>query len=135
MSEEYDIPDGLYYSEEHEWVKVQEDGTVVIGVSDYAQKTLHDIVYVELPDTGSDAEYMGVIGALESVKAVSDMNSPISGEVLEVNNELLDNPETINEDPYGRGWIAKIKPSNLQGDILNLMDAAAYKKHIAEQDH
>ena len=135
MSEEYDIPEGLYYSEEHEWVKTEEDGTVVIGVSDYAQKTLHDIVYVELPEVGSDAEYMGVIGALESVKAVSDMNSPISGEVLEVNDELLDSPEIINEDPYGRGWIAKIKPSNLQGDILNLMDAAAYKKHVAEQDH
>ena len=135
MSEEYDIPEGLYYSEEHEWVKTEEDGTVIIGVSDYAQKTLHDIVYVELPEVGSDAEYMGVIGALESVKAVSDMNSPISGEVLEVNDELLDSPEIINEDPYGRGWIAKIKPSNLQGDILNLMDAAAYKKHVAEQDH
>ena len=135
MSEEYDIPEGLYYSEEHEWVKTEEDGTVIIGVSDYAQKTLHDIVYVELPEVGSDAEYMGVIGALESVKAVSDMNSPISGEVLEVNDELLDSPEIINEDPYGRGWIAKIKPSNLQGDILNLMDAADYKKHVAEQDH
>ena len=135
MSEEYDIPEGLYYSEEHEWVKTEEDGTVIIGVSDYAQKTLHDIVYVELPEVGSDAEYMGVIGALESVKAVSDMNSPISGEVLEVNDELLDSPEIINEDPYGRGWIAKIKPSNLQGDILNLLDAAAYKKHVAEQDH
>ena len=135
MSEEYDVPEGLYYSEEHEWVKTEEDGTVIVGVSDYAQKTLHDIVYVELPEVGSDAEYMGVIGALESVKAVSDMNSPISGEVLEVNDELLDSPEIINEDPYGRGWIAKIKPSNLQGDILNLMDAAAYKKHVAEQDH
>ena len=135
MSEEYNVPDGLYYSEEHEWVKVQEDGTVIIGVSDYAQKTLHDIVYVELPDAGSDAEYMGVIGALESVKAVSDMNSPISGEVLEVNNELLDSPDIINEDPYGKGWIAKMKPSNLQGDILKLMDAAAYKKHVAAQDH
>jgi len=135
MSEEYVVPDGLYYSGEHEWVKVQEDGTVVIGVSDYAQKTLHDIVYVELPDAGSDAEYMGVIGALESVKAVSDMNSPVSGEVLEVNDALLDSPDIINEDPYGKGWIAKIKPSNLQGDILNLMDAAAYKKHVAEQDH
>jgi len=135
MSEEYVVPDGLYYSGEHEWVKVQEDGTVVIGVSDYAQKTLHDIVYVELPDAGSNAEYMGVIGALESVKAVSDMNSPVSGEVLEVNDALLDSPDIINEDPYGKGWIAKIKPSNLQGDILNLMDAAAYKKHVAEQDH
>ena len=135
MSEEYNVPDGLYYSEEHEWVKVQEDGTVIIGVSDYAQKTLHDIVYVELPDVGSDVEFMGVIGALESVKAVSDMNSPISGEVLEVNNELLDSPDIINADPYGKGWIAKMKPSNLQGDIQNLMDAAAYKKHVAAQDH
>ncbi len=135
MSEEYVIPDGLYYTVEHEWVKVQEDGTVVVGVTDYAQKSLHDIVYVELPDVGSEAESMGVIGALESVKAVSDMNSPVSGEVLEVNDELLDSPEIINEDSYVKGWIAKIKPSDLQGDLLNLMGAEAYRKHVAEQDH
>lgn len=135
MSEEYVIPDGLYYTVDHEWVKVQEDGTVVVGVTDYAQKSLHDIVYVELPDVGSEAESMGVIGALESVKAVSDMNSPVSGEVLEVNDELLDSPEIINEDSYVKGWIAKIKPSDLQGDLLKLMGAEAYRKHVAEQDH
>lgn len=135
MSEEYVIPDELYYTEEHEWMKVQKDGSVLVGVTDYAQKSLHDIVYVELPDVDSEVEYMEVIGALESVKAVSDMNSPISGEVIEVNEELLDSPEIINEDPYGKGWIAKIKPSDLQGDLLNLMEAEAYRRHVAEQDH
>ena len=135
MSEEYVIPDELYYTEEHEWMKVQKDGSVLVGVTDYAQKSLHDIVYVELPDVDSEVEYMDVIGALESVKAVSDMNSPISGEVIEVNEELLDSPEIINEDPYGKGWIAKIKPSDLQGDLLNLMEAEAYRKHVAEQEH
>jgi len=135
MSEEYVIPDGLYYSEEHEWAKVQEDGVVLVGVTDYAQKALHEVVYAELPDVGADAEYMGIIGALESVKAVSDMNCPVAGEVVEVNDELLDSPELINEDPYGRGWIAKIKPSDLQGDLLNLLDADAYRKHVAEQGH
>ena len=135
MSEEYVIPDGLYYSEEHEWAKVQEDGVVLVGVTDYAQKALHEVVYVELPDVGIDAEYMGIIGALESVKAVSDMNCPVAGEVLEVNDELLDSPELINDDPYGGGWIAKIKPSDLQGDLLNLLDADAYRKHVAEQGH
>jgi glycine cleavage system H protein len=135
LSEEYVIPDGLQYTEEHEWVRVQEDGVVVVGVTDYAQKALHEIVYVELPEVGDEAEYMGVIGALESVKAVSDMNCPVAGEILEVNEELLDSPELINEKPYDEGWIAKIKPVDLQGDLLNLLDADSYRKHVTEQAH
>ena len=135
MSEEYKVLDGLYYTEEHEWAKVLEDGTVAVGVTDYAQKQLHEIVYVELPEVDSEADYMGVIGAVESVKAVSDMNCPVAGTVVEVNDELLDSPELINEDPYGEGWIAKIRPSDLDGDRLNLMDAEAYRKHVAEQEH
>ena len=135
MSEEYDIPEGLLYTEEHEWARLESDGSVVIGVTDYASKQLHEIVYVELPETGGDAELMEVIGALESVKAVSDMNSPVGGNITEVNDELLDSPELINESPYKEGWIAKLEPSDWEGDKVRLMDAAAYARHVAEQSH
>ena len=134
MSEEYVIQDGFYYTEEHEWAKVEGD-SVTIGVTDYAQKQLHEIVYVELPEVENKAEYMGVIGALESVKAVTDMNCPVSGEVIEINEALLDSPELINEDPYGEGWIAKIKPSDLDGDLAKLMNPEVYTTFVAEQEH
>jgi glycine cleavage system H protein len=134
MSEEYEIPEGLHYTEEHEWAKV-EDGTVLVGVTDYAQKQLHEIVYVELPEVGSEADWMGVIGAVESVKAVSDMNCPVGGTVVEVNEVLLDSPELLNEDPYGEGWIAKIEPADLAGDLARLMDPGAYREFVAAQAH
>ena len=135
MSEEYKIPDGLLYTEEHEWARVEEGGAITVGVTDYAQKQLHEIVYVELPEAGADVEQASVIGAVESVKAVSDMNCPVGGSVVEVNDELLDSPELINDDPYGEGWIAKIEPSDLEGDKVRLMDAEAYRKHVAAQGH
>ncbi|RLI10602.1 glycine cleavage system protein GcvH [Candidatus Bathyarchaeota archaeon] len=135
VSEAYKIPDGLYYTEEHEWVKKLEDGTVLVGVSDYAQKQLHEIVYVELPETGSEVSQMDSIGAVESVKAVSDMFAPVSGTIVEVNEALLDSPELINEDPYGEGWIAKIEPTDLDADLTKLMDAEAYRAHVAAQAH
>ncbi|UCH58203.1 MAG: glycine cleavage system protein GcvH [Candidatus Bathyarchaeota archaeon] len=135
MSEEYSIPEGLYYTEEHEWAKVDEDGTVTVGITDYAQKQLHEIVYVELPDVGAEVEQLSIIGAVESVKAVSDMNCPVGGVVTEVNDELLDSPELLNDDPYGEGWIVKLKPSDLEGDKVRLMDAEAYRKHVAEAVH
>ncbi len=135
MTEDYEIPEGLYYTEEHEWAKIESDGTITVGVTDYAQKQLHEIVYVELPDVGDNAQLMGVIGALESVKAVSDMNCPVGGSITEVNEELLDSPELINESPYKEGWIAKLEPSDWEGDKVHLMDAEAYRKHVAEQTH
>ncbi len=135
MSEEYKIPDGLLYTEEHEWARVEEGGAITVGVTDYAQKQLHEIVYVELPEAGAEVEQASVIGAVESVKAVSDMNCPVGGSVVEVNDELLDSPELINDDPYGEGWIAKIEPSDLEGDKVRLMDAEAYRKHVAAQGH
>ena len=135
MTEDYEILEGLYYTEEHEWAKLESDGTITVGVTDYAQKQLHEIVYVELPEVGDDAQLMGVIGALESVKAVSDMNCPVGGSITEVNEELLDSPELINESPYKEGWIAKLKPSDWEGDKVHLMDAEAYRKHVAEQVH
>ena len=132
MSEEYNIPEGLLYTEEHEWARLESDGSVTIGVTDYAQKALHDIVYVELPGEGGDAELMEVIGALESVKAVSDLNNPVGGTIIEVNDELLDSPELINESPYGEGWIAKLKPSDWEGDKVHLMDSTSYIRHVTE---
>ncbi|MBC8224069.1 glycine cleavage system protein GcvH [Candidatus Bathyarchaeota archaeon] len=135
MSEEYKIPEGLYYTEDQEWARLESDGTVTVGVTDYAQKQLHEIVYVELPGVGDDAELGAVIGALESVKAVSDMNSPVGGSVTEVNEDLLDSPELINESPYREGWIAKLEPSDWEEDKVHLMDAGAYRKHVAEQAH
>ena len=135
MGEEYKVLDGLYYTEEHEWARRLDDGTVAVGVTDYAQKQLHEIVYVELPEVGVDVEQLSVIGAVESVKAVSDMTCPVGGSVVEVNDELLDSPELINDDPYGEGWIAKIEPSDMEGDMVRLMDAEAYRKHVAEQAH
>jgi glycine cleavage system H protein len=135
MSEEYVIPDGYHYTTEHEWAKVDEDGSILIGITDYAQKQLHEIVYVELPEVGSEAEYMEIVGAVESVKAVSDMNSPVAGEVLEVNDGLEDSPEKLNESPYEEGWMARIRPSDLDGDLAKLMDPEAYRKFVAEQAH
>ncbi|MGQ9679902.1 MAG: glycine cleavage system protein GcvH [Candidatus Bathyarchaeia archaeon] len=135
MSQEYEIPEGLLYTKEHEWAKSIGDGIVLVGVTDYAQKQLHEIVYVELPDVDREVNSSDSIGAVESVKAVSDVFSPVSGTVVEVNESLLDSPELINEDPYGRGWIAKIRAKNLEKDLSKLLDAKAYEKHVAEQTH
>ncbi|MFQ6053312.1 MAG: glycine cleavage system protein GcvH [Candidatus Bathyarchaeia archaeon] len=135
VSEEYQIPDGLYYTEEHEWARRLEDGSVLMGVSDYAQKQLHEVVYVELPEVGSDVDRMEAIGAVESVKAVTDLFSPVSGTIVEVNEVLIDSPELINDDPYGEGWIAKIEPRDLDADLEKLMDAGAYREHVAAQEH
>ena len=130
MADEYKIDEGVYYTKEHEWAKKNDDGTVSVGVDDYAQAQLHEIVYVELPEMGAEVAQAGALGAVESVKAVSDMYSPVGGKVVAINNELLDSPDKINTDPYGEGWIAKIEPSNLDGDLANLMDAAAYTEYL-----
>ncbi len=130
MADEYKIDEGVYYTKEHEWARKNDDGTVSVGVDDYAQAQLHEIVYVELPEMGAEMAQAEAIGAVESVKAVSDMYSPVGGKVVAINEELLDSPDKINTDPYGEGWIAKIEPSNLEGDLANLMDAAAYTEYL-----
>ena len=130
MADEYKIDEGVYYTKEHEWAKKLEDGKVAVGVDDYAQAQLHEIVYVELPEMDSEIKQSDAAGAVESVKAVSDFYSPVGGKVVEVNTELLDSPDKINTDPYGEGWIAKIEPSNLEADLANLMDAAAYAEYL-----
>ncbi|MBS7652181.1 MAG: glycine cleavage system protein GcvH [Candidatus Bathyarchaeia archaeon] len=133
MKKDYKFPRELRYSKEHEWVKVLDDGTALIGISDYAQDQLHELVYVELPRVGREVKQMEAIGTVESVKAVSDVYSPISGVILEVNNELPNSPELINQDPYGKGWIAKVRPKNLEAELRGLMDSEAYKRYIETQ--
>jgi len=134
MTDEVKVPDGLFYTKEHEWAKPEGD-LVIVGVTDYAQSQLHEIVYVELPKVDSDVGQGEAIGAVESVKAVSDTYSPVSGKIIEVNESLLDNPEKINKEPYGEGWIAKIKPSSWDTNVPKLMDAEKYKQHLATLKH
>ena len=119
--EQYEVPEGLYFSKDFEWIKV-EDGKIRMGITDYAQKSLREIVYAELPTVGSEVKQNEPYGTLESVKAVSDLVAAVSGTIEEVNEEVGSKPETLNEDPYGKGWILLVKPSNLQSELANLMD-------------
>lgn len=118
------LPDGLKYTEDHEWADQQGD-TVTIGINDYAQDQLGEIVFVELPEAGDTFDKGDEFGSVESVKAVSEMYIPISGEVLEINEALEDAPELVNESCYDKGWIIKIKPSDAS-ELSSLMDKAAY---------
>jgi glycine cleavage system H protein len=130
--EAYEVPEGLYFSKDFEWVKIEGD-KVRIGITDYAQKSLREIVYAELPSAGSDVKQNEPYGTLESVKAVSDLVAPISGTIIEVNDEVQSKPETLNEDPYEKGWLLVIKPYNLQADLANIMDFnAAVEWHKAQ---
>ncbi|MFX1606022.1 MAG: glycine cleavage system protein GcvH [Promethearchaeota archaeon] len=126
---ETEVKDDRSYSKDHEWVKV-EGGIAVVGITDFAQNSLHEITFVEISEVGTVLEANGECGLVESMKASSDIFSPVSGEIVEVNAALEDAPEIVNEDPYGKGWMFKIKPSNLDADIAGLMDAAAYKEFI-----
>lgn len=135
MSDEYKVEEGLFYTKEHEWAKKLDDGNVAVGVADYAQAQLHEVVYVELPEVDSEVEQMEAVGAVESVKAVSDFYCPVGGKVIEVNESLIDAPEKINEDPYGEGWIAKVEPSSLDDDLGELMDAEAYGEYLKTLSH
>jgi len=120
----YLIPDDLMYTEEHEWAK--EEGDVVrVGVTDYAAKTLNDVVYVTSPKMGGSVEQMKSMGTVESIKAVSEIYSPFSGTVIRVNDQLDRHPELVNKSPYGDGWLVEVKPSNLAAEKKSLMDARA----------
>jgi glycine cleavage system H protein len=124
-------PTQYRYTKEHEWIEAQGD-TAKIGITDYAQHELGDVVFVELPPVGAKLEKGKSLGSVESVKAVSDIYAPASGEVVEANAELQNKPEAINTDPHGAGWLVKVKLAN-PADISSLMDAAAYEAFIAEQ--
>jgi glycine cleavage system H protein len=119
--EQYEVPEGLYYSTDFAWVKIEND-KVRIGITDYAQKSLREIVYADLPSVGTQVKQNEPFGTLESVKAVSDLVSAVTGTIEEINEEVQSHPETLNEDPYGKAWLAVVKPSNLQADLANLMD-------------
>ncbi len=125
------IPAGFYYSEDHEWVKVEE-GVGTIGITDFAQDELGDIVFVELPQVGDEFDKEDNFGVIESVKAVSDLYMPVSGEVVEVNEDLLDQPELVNEDPYEDGWIVKVSLSD-ESELDELMDADEYSSFLEEE--
>ena len=120
-----EIPNNLKCLDSHEWARLEEDGTVTVGISDHAQGLLGDIVFVELPDTGKIINKQDDIAIVESVKAASDVYSPLSGEVVSVNEALNDNPELINSSPYDDGWFFKIKPQN-NDELEDLLDAEAY---------
>ena len=127
-----EIPKGLLYTEEHEYVKPGDDANIVaIGITDYAQGELGDIVYIELPKVGASFNKHDVFGTVEAVKAVSELYSPVAGEVVEVNSRLDGEPALVNNDPYGDGWMIKLRLANA-ADRDALMDAAAYKTHVGE---
>ena len=121
-----EIPEGLFYTEEHEYLKAtDEDGVYFVGVTDYAQGELGDVVYIELPDVGASFEKMDPFGNIEAVKAVSDLYCPLAGEVVEVNAALDDDPAVVNSDPYGEGWIIKLKVQD-PDQVAGLLDSGAY---------
>ena len=122
-----ELPGDLLFTSEHEWLRQEEDGTVTIGITDHAQEALGDLVYVELPEVGQDVTSGGDMAVVESVKAASDVYSPISGEVTAVNEALADTPEDINSDPYGDGWIVRIRSS---GDAAETMTPMEYQEFL-----
>jgi glycine cleavage system H protein len=119
--ENYEVPEGLYYSKDFEWIKIEGD-KVRMGITDYAQKQLREIVYAELPEAGTEVKQNEPYGTLESVKAVSDLVAAVSGTIEEVNTEVRSKPEILNDDPYVKGWLVIVKPANLQAELANLMD-------------
>ncbi|MDP6462118.1 MAG: glycine cleavage system protein GcvH [Gemmatimonadota bacterium] len=122
------IPGELRYTKDHEWV-LMEDGVVVLGLTDFAQQELGDIVYVELPELGTQMEVGVVFGSVESVKSVSDLFAPLNGVVVDMNTRLADTPETVNEDPYGEGWLLRAEPS-AEWKMEDLLSAEEYADHI-----
>ena len=129
--DDVEIPGDLRFTLDDEWAR-HDDGRVVIGITDYAQQQLGDIVFVELPEADTAVTQGKPFGVIESVKAVSDLNAPISGDIVEVNQALIDKPETVNEDCYGDGWLCMISPA-AAAEFEGLLDAAAYRRHVDER--
>ena len=121
------VPDNLNYTEEHEWLKVQEDGQARVGITDYAQDSLSDVVFVELPEVGDSFTKGDVMAVAESVKAASDIYAPVSGKIVSINEKLEESPELVNESPYEFGWMVLIKP---EGRVNGLLDATSYRESI-----
>jgi glycine cleavage system H protein len=131
----YEVPEGLYYSKEWMWVKV-ENGKVRIGITDFAQKRLNEVVFAELPKVGDEVVKGEPFGVVESVKSVSDLVAPVSGKISEVNKKVSENPETLNEDPYNEGWMLVVSPTSLADDLRTLMNfeqSVEWHKELAEE--
>lgn len=127
-------PEDLKYAKTHEWVRLEGDSTVTVGISDHAQELLGDLVFVELPETGTSVTAGKECAVVESVKAASDIYAPVSGEIIDTNAGLADSPEIVNSDPYGEGWLFRIKPVDT-GELDALLDAKTYEQAAAEEDH
>lgn len=127
-----EFPDDIKYSRTHEWVRLENSNEVTIGISDYAQEEMGDIVYVELPEEGAEIEKETAFGVIESVKATEDIYAPVSGKVIEINAPLEDSPEVINEDCYGDGWLLRVELFDTK-EIDDLMDSKAYKEYVKEE--
>jgi glycine cleavage system H protein len=134
MTESHDIPPGLYYTKEHEWARL-ESGTAIVGITDYASKTLNDVVYLSLPSVGQDFKQMSTFGTVESTKAVSELYAPLSGKVTKVNGELSNHPELVNQSPYKDGWIIEISPSDLEQEKGKLLNAGQYEEYLKGLEH
>ena len=128
------IPSELKYTKSHEWVRVESDGSITVGITDHAQELLGDMVFVELPEAGATYTAGDECAVVESVKAASDVYSPVAGEVTAVNEDLPDAPETVNQDPYDSGWMFKMTPEDA-GEVDELMDAEAYGEFVASESH
>ena len=129
-----DLPEGYKFTKTHEWVKVEDDGTVLVGITDHAQDALGELVFVETPDQGINVLAGDAVAVVESVKSASDIYSPISGEITDVNEDLEATPELINEDAFERGWIFRIKPTDV-GEVEELLDAEEYESQLEDDAH
>lgn len=129
-----EIPSELRYARTHEWARLEEDGTVTVGITDHAQDSLGDVVFVEQPEVGAQLAAQEEAGVVESVKAASDIYAPISGTVVEINEALEESPENVNEDPYGDGWFYKIEPDD-PADLGDMLDAEAYGEFLDSEAH
>jgi glycine cleavage system H protein len=127
--QDYEIPDGLIYSKEHEWLQLK-GKEAVVGITDFAQKQLHEIVYVEVHKVGSEVKQFQTMGTVESVKSVSDVFSPVTGKITVVNKDLGDSPELLNQDPYGKGWLARVSLSDFKKDKGRLLTAEQYAQYL-----
>ena len=128
------IPVELKYAKSHEWARINDDGSVTVGISDTAQDQLGDMVFIEVPEVGQTVTAAEACAVVESVKAASDVYAPLGGEIVEVNEDLADSPETVNNDAYGEGWIFRLEPADA-GELGALMDAEAYEAFLASEDH
>ena len=126
-----ELPKELKYASSHEWARLESDGTIVVGITDHVQEALGDVVYVELPEVGSTIDAGAEVAVVESVKAASDIYAPVTGEVVEINPALEDEPETVNHSPYADGWFFRVKPAGL-GELEDMLDADDYQNAIDE---